>query len=269
MPAPRPESASVRPTAAVSGARLVTVSLARVSLAGMSFVGLLLIAGALTAGASCRKEPGAPKTPSAGAGERSWPSGVVMAVDDVPIEAQDVDRASAVVQLIEPGASSSQLRRLAFSNIVLPRAVARAMAPQKREAALREAQEKLAALRSGADQSPTKPDGAIGIYAEGQFPELGLVTWAAALELEDGVWSDPLEDSGSFALVRRLWRRDGPVPRATVVAVDVLRFDWLDPDPLARRKDIDAAIDVHRLQILDPAWREIVPELIQYRMGAR
>ncbi len=192
-----------------------------------------------------------------------------MTVGEIAIHAEEVDRASATVQLIEPAASAQQLRRLAFSNIVLPRAVARALAPQKREDALREAQEKLAVLRAGKDSTPPKSDGTIGTYVEGQFPEVGLMNWAAALELEDGVWSDPIEDAGSFVLLRRLWRRDGPVPRATVVACDALRFDWLDPDPLARRGEIDRALDVQRLRILDPAWREIVPELIQYRMGAR
>jgi hypothetical protein len=235
--------------------------------AALSFAALLGVA--LVANSSCHDDTGAQQTPPKNADEPTWPEGVVMAVDGIAIHAEEVDRASAIVQLIEPAVSAQQLRRLAFSNIVLPRAVARALAPQKREAALRETQEKLAALRAGTDATPPKSDGAIGTYIEGQFPELGLMSWAAALELEDGVWSEPIEDAGSFVLLRRFWRRDGPVPRATVVSCDMLRFDWLDPDPLTRRGELDRAIDVQRLRILDPAWREIVPELIQYRMGAR
>lgn len=210
--------------------------------------------------ASC-DDASAPPQPS-----RTWPEGVVLAVDDVPIYAAEVDRASAAVQLIEPAVSPAQLRRLALSNIVLPRALAHAMAPKEREAALQSAKDKLAEIRAGAN-GPPRPDGLMGEKYEGLWTDLGLGNWYAALELPDEQWSEPIEDAGGFLLLRRLWRRDGPVPMATVVAVDALRFDWLDSSQ--RRSLLDSALTQHKLEIVDPAWREIVPELYQYRMGAR
>ncbi len=197
---------------------------------------------------------------------RAWPAGVVLAVDDVPIHEAEVDHASAAVQLIEPAVSPAQLRRLALSNIVLPRALAHALAPREREAALKLARERLAELRAES-VGPARPDGLMGEQVEGMWTDLGLGNWYAALELPDDAWSEPIEDAGGFVLMRRLWRRDGPVPMATVVAIDALRFDWIDS--AQRRARLDAALDRHKLQIVDPAWREIVPELYQYRMGAR
>lgn len=219
------------------------------------------LAVALSAGAaSCEPQPAAQTV------ARTWPAGVVLAIDEVPIYASEVDQASAAVQLVEPTASPAQLRRLALSNIVLPRALAHAMAPSERAAALKLAQDKLAELRQGVS-GPPRPDGLAGEKVEGMWTDLGLGNWYAALELPDEQWSEPLEDSGSFVLLRRLWRRDGPVPMATAIAVDALRFDWLDA--AQRRALLDAALDQHKLEIVDPAWREIVPELYQYRMGAR
>lgn len=206
------------------------------------------------------------RAPEPEAAVRSWPEGVVLAIDDEPIYAEDVDRASTAVQLIEPAASSPQLRRLALSHIVLPRALARVMAPKEREQARNRALGKLAEIRAGLT-GPPKPDGVLGDKVEGLWTDLGLGNWHAALELPDDQWSEPIEDAGAFVLMRRLWRRDGPVPMATVVSVDAFRFDWIEPH--TRRAAIDAALDQHKLQIVDPAWREIVPELYQYRMGAR
>lgn len=204
--------------------------------------------------------------PAPGPVARTWPAGVVLAVGDVPIYAEEVDRASAAVQLIEPHVSSSQLRRLALTHIVLPRAIAHAMAPQERAQARRRAQARLAEIRTG-QHGPPDPDGVVGEKVEGLWTDLGLINWHAALELPDEQWSEPIEDAGAFVLMRRLWRRDGPVPMATVLAVDALRFDWIDP--VSRRAAIDDALGQHKLEIVDPAWREIVPELYQYRMGAR
>jgi len=198
---------------------------------------------------------------------RAWPAGVVLAVDDHPIHVDEIDVATAYVERIEPAASSAQLRRLALTNVVLPRTVAMLMAPQAREEALKAAQEKLAQIRAGALTGPTSPEGAYGEYVEGTWGNLGLLGWGVAMDLADGEWSDVVEEVGHFLLVRRLWLRDGPVPMATVVGVDVLRFAWLPPETL--RSDVDAALDQHRLEIVDPAWREIVPELIQHRMHAR
>lgn len=221
-----------------------------------------LMALALAALTACEPAPLSPPNSAS----RTWPAGVVLAIDGIAIHAAEVDAASAAVQLIEPAVSSPQLRRLALSNLVLPRVLAQAIDPAGREDALRTAREKLERIRAGGD-GPPRPDGLVGEKVEGLWTDIGLGNWYAALELPDGEWSEPIEDAGGFLLMRRLWRRDGPVPMATAVAVDALRFDWIEPRE--RRARLDRALDECKLEIVDPAWREIVPELYQYRMGAR
>lgn len=197
---------------------------------------------------------------------RSWPPGTVLAVDDLPILAAEVDRATVIVQRIERDAVDAQLRRLALTNVVLPRALTRLMAGERRDAALADAQAALERLRTGAWIGPTA-DGLHGTLRGGNLHRLGLELWAAGTDLPEGAWSDPIEQDGSFHLVRRVALRPAPVPLGVEVDLDVLEFPFTDP--LTRAHELEAAYDRHRLTIVDPAWRELVPELLLYRMGAR
>jgi len=217
------------------------------------------------AGLGCDRGAGAAQPASAA--QPTWPPGIVMAVGARPISAEEIDLASVWIQSIEPGASPAHLRRLTFTNVVLPRAVAHELDPAGRERALEMARARLAELRSGRVVGPLGPDGVLGEYLEGPWNKLGLPGWGTLLEAADGEWSEPIEDAGSWVLMRRLWRREGATPAATVLAVDALRFDWLDP--ATRRASIDGGMDQLQLTIIDPAWREVVPELIQHRMKAR
>ena len=216
-------------------------------------------------GLGCDRGPGAAPQPSATTPQ--WPAGVVMAVGSRAISAEEVDLASVWIQSIEPGASPAHLRRLTFTNVILPRAIAHEIDPAGRERALAQARERLTELRSGKFAGPLGPSGVLGEYLEGPWTKLGLPGWGALLDAPDGEWSEPIEDAGSWVLMRRLWRREGATPAATVLAVDVLRFDWLDA--ATRRASIDSAMDRLPLTIVDPAWREVVPELIQHRMKSR
>lgn len=225
---------------------------------------LALLLAAL-AGLGCDPTPGASPQPSVT--QPNWPAGVVMAVGSRAISAEEVDLASVWIQSIEPGASPAHLRRLTFTNVILPRAVAHELDPAGRERALEQARARLAELRSGGAVGPLTPDGVLGERLEGPWTKLGLPAWGTLLDAPDGEWSEPIEDAGSWILMRRLGRREGATPAATVLSVDALRFDWLDP--ATRRASIDAAMDQLQLTIVDPAWREVVPELIQHRMKAR
>lgn len=211
-----------------------------------------------------------PETPALAAGEepagREWPAGTVLAVDDVPILAGEVDAATVAVQRIERRATDPQLRRLALTNIVLPRALTRLMAPAERERALDEARATLASLRAGEFIGPPV-DGRYGELRTGNFHRLGLELWSVGQELAEGEWSEPIEQDGAFLLARRLDLSASPVPIGAEVELDVLAFPFVDGATYAL--DLEAAYDRHRLTIVDPAWRELVPELLQYRMGAR
>lgn len=202
---------------------------------------------------------------SAAVAPRSWPAGTVLAVDDVPISAEEVDREATWIQPIEPGVSAPQLRRLALTGIVLPRLISRLMAPVEHERAREAAHAALASLRAGNFVGPPDPAGGNGTRITGGWQELGIVAWGAALELEDGAWSEVVEDCGRFFVLRRLQRIEGVMPIATQVEVEVHSFPWLPLEDL--RNSVDRAHSEHRLTIVDPEWAAIVPELIQYRMG--
>lgn len=203
--------------------------------------------------------------PAASAAAVEWPAGTAIAIDDVPIAAEQVDLDSVYVERIEPAASPAQLRRLAVTNLSIPRVLARMMNPAAYETARADAQERLASLRAGTLHGPLAEGQWLGEAAEGGWSELGLCVWGTAMDLADGEWSDVIEEPGHFAIVRRIERHEGPVPMATRVTVDAMIFRWLDGPTV--RADIEAEHDKRRLTIVDPQWRAIVPELLQYRMG--
>jgi hypothetical protein len=141
------------------------------------------------------------------------------------------------------------------------------MDPPARERARAEAEAMFERVKSGKLVGPTSPDGGFGERANGGWGELGIVVWGAAMDLEDGQWSGLIEDAGRYVIMRRIKRTDGPLPIAATVEIDLLSFPWLPLDGL--RDNVERAHDEHRLTIVDPAWKTIVPEQIQYRMGAR
>lgn len=220
----------------------------------------LLLFAALAAAGCAREE-----SDGSGAGQPSWPAGTVLAVEDLPISAAEVDAASAWIERIEPKASPDHLRRLALTNIVLRNKVAQLLAPEARERALEEAREALTHLREGTWSDPPGPDGLLGERRAGTFQMLGIPAWGAAIDLPDGQWSEPLEVPGQFLLMRRLSLSPAPVTLAIEVELDVLAFPYLDPE--RAEGEVEAAIDRFHLTLVDPAWRPLVPELIQYRMG--
>ena len=192
-----------------------------------------------------------------------WPAGTVIAVDDVPIGIDEVDEASVWVERVDPKATGRQLRRLALTNVNLPRAIAEVMAePGARAAARKRALEALARLRDGTYPDPPGEDGGYGEVVEGSWQTFGLTVWGLAMDFPVGEWSEPIEEPGRYVLVRLLERRDQPHTAAIVLKIDALPFPYLPEEP-----DIEGAKDRHEMTIVDPDWYEIVPERTQYRMG--
>lgn len=85
-----------------------------------------------------------------------------------------------------------------------------------------------------------------------------------ALDLPDGEWSEVIEEVGTFVVLRRLGRTEGPVPMATTVRVEAFLFPWLPTETV--KQDVDRAYDGHRLTVIDPAWADIPPASLLHRM---
>lgn len=209
--------------------------------------------------------PAAVRGPGPG---QAWPPGTVLAVEGMPITADEVDLASAHFQRVQASATGPQLRRLALTNFALPRAVSRLLAAEAREKAKREADDLYARLVGKiTDVGPDLDPSAGAERVTGTWQELGVVPWGTALELPEGRWSEPIEDVGQWIVLRRVGTREAPVSLATEVTIEAFAFPWMPPEE--RLLAIESAYDSMRLEIVDPAWEEIVPEHTLYRMGAR
>ena len=155
--------------------------------------------------------------------------------------------------------------RLALTNLVLPRAVGRLMAGERRAVALEEIEDLHTRAHAGELTGPPGPDGCYGELLEGGWNDLGFLTWAAARELGPGDWSEVIEEIGHFLVFRVIDRKDGRVPQATRFRIDALRAAYLEPNA----NSIDQRYDSTRLTVVDPEWLEIFPEHYLYRMGVR
>lgn len=190
---------------------------------------------------------------------RSWPEGTVLAVEDVPILASDVDRDSTLIYHLALESTERDLRRKALANLTLPRTIARVLAGDERERVERRAREELAELVSG--ERPIPPDAQ---RVEGGYGDLGYALWGTAIETPIGSWTPLIEIDGAFvaAYVHNLFEYE--IPAGTEADVEVVGWPYLAGFGSGV---VDAAMDELQLTIVDPEWRRIVPEITQYRMG--
>lgn len=211
---------------------------------------------------ACAVALGACDRPAPAPGARD---GAVLLVGDVPITAEEVDLLTPAFALIEPRSSPDHLRRLALTNVVLPRAIAQSLEPAERQRALEQARAAREALVAGAWIGPLPEGTSGGRIGEGYFNDLTVPIWQRALELEPDEWSEVFENVGAFVIAKRLERRDGRLPIETWFKVELAIFPFLDEADANQR--IEEAYDHLRLTIVDPSWRKYVPEHTQYRMG--
>ena len=198
----------------------------------------------------------------------TWPAGTVVAIDHVPISADEIAGAVAAVILVEPQWSEVHLKRLAFNEIALPRAIVRTrVADSERDKARRSIDEEFARIAGGAQFGPPTNNGAIGHEVSGSWKQIGLLAWGTAMNLENGAWSEVIEVPGAFLRLRTLSRKDGPEPAATEFILDTIEAPYAEKSNSKTNRTDE--LEKHRLTIVDPAWDAIVPERTKYLMGIR
>lgn len=220
------------------------------STSALRFAAALLLAAL----ASCDPAAPAPKT---------WPAGTVFALDGVAIGAAEIDAGADVFAQLEPDLAMPHLRRLAFTNIVLPLVAGRNLAGPERDRALVRASDLKGVLDAGG--TPGGPlAGATVATREGTAGEIGFEAWSYAATAEVGRWSEPLESVGSFELVQLEERSAAGAARAVRYKVRVWTVPYVDAaNP---RGAIEGQFDRSKLEIVDPAWDEIVPEYWKHRL---
>jgi hypothetical protein len=187
----------------------------------------------------------------------SYPPGTALAVGGLPIPAAEIERAAEAVRLIYPDRSPSFQVTQALQTLVLPRAALRPAYPEERAAARASCEAALRAVRAG-DVPPLEPH-------TGTWAELSLILWDAARRLAPGTWSEPIERVGGFSLVE-LVERGGfeASPAEEVLTIRVLDFGYLPAG--FETRDLDPAMSAARLEVVDPAYDDLVPERLRYQM---
>jgi hypothetical protein len=195
----------------------------------------------------------------------AWPAGTVLAFNDVPITAAEVDRVAAIFARLEPQDSQAQTRRLALTNVLFPLHAAQGIDPARRLAAQELAEHYAAKLRSG-ELPPGPLAGPMELERTGGVKQIGLEAWDALLDAEPGVWSPVLETPGAFELVRLKERGHESLPSELHLVIGVIEFPYVDEQ--GSRAAIQRALDASRLVFVDPAWKDCVPTAWQYRLKA-
>lgn len=215
---------------------------------------LAVLAAAL--GAACESGDAGPAAPE-------WPEGTVLAVDDVPITAAEVDELAEAVAVIHPLDSTPSLRRKALTELALYRAVARSHEVDRRAEALEACRAWRAYEVDGAPWPGVGPP-APAAEVRGHWDTLGFPVWAVARGLEIGEWSDVHEGIGRFFVVRVDERVREDRELADEFAIRLRQVAWL-PDDMTRA-ELEELVETRHLRIVDPEWEGIVPAQWTYRM---
>lgn len=205
----------------------------------------------LSAGCWCQEAPPAPV---------SWPAGTVLALGERPIPAAEVDEAAGIIAQLQPRDSVDQLRRLALTNVVLPRCAAQAIDPEARLLAQQRAGEAQRVLAAGGgpliDPLPVERKGAM--------LQLGLELWNALMPLAPGEWTPVVETAGFFQVARLKEKGTAPLPGQVELAAEVYDFPYIPAEDAHDR--IQAQLDRSQLVYVDESWRALVPTAWQHKL---
>lgn len=189
----------------------------------------------------------------------AWPAGTVLALGDRPIGAAEVDEAAGCIAQLQPRDSIDQLRRVALTNIVLPRCAAQAIDPEARSQAAKRAGELQRALAAHAEPQDPRPE-----ERKGAMLDLGLELWSALMALEPGQWTPVVETAGCFQIAQLKAKGTAPLPGLVELTAEVYAFPYLPAEDAHDR--IQAQLDRSRLVYVDESWRALVPIAWQHKL---
>ncbi len=193
------------------------------------------------------------------AAQPAWPAGTVLALGERPIGAAEVDEAAGTIALLEPRDSLDQLRRLALTNLVLPRCAAQAIDPAGRAKASQQAGAVQRALAAHTEVQDPRPQ-----ERKGAMLDLGLELWSALIGLEPGQWTSVVETPGCFQIARLEQKGTAPLPGQVVLTAEVYDFPYLPAEDARDR--IQAQLDRSHLVYVDESWRALVPIAWQHKL---
>jgi len=190
----------------------------------------------------------------------AWPAGTVLALDQRPIGAPEVDEAAGILAQLQPRDSFDQLRRLALTNIVLPRCAAQAIDPEGRLLAQKRASDAQRALAAGG--GPLMDP--VAVERKGPMLQLGLELWNALLPLAPGEWTPVVETAGCFQVARLKEKGTARLPGQVELTAEVYDFPYIPAEDAHDR--IQAQLDRSELVYVDESWRALVPTGWQYKL---
>lgn len=234
--------------------------------------GLIVSAWALGAcspaaptGAADPSHPGAKAAAQAGGvAAAAFPAGTVLTLNGAPIRADEVDAIGSIVARVEVQHTLPNLRRIALTNVILPRVAARQLVGEEKYAAARALADSWHATLARGETQPAPMAGPPEEVLEGGLLQIGLEVWNWAIDAPLETWSEPIETVGAWRLARVLERSAGMRPADVKLKVEVRTFVW---DAAASfRKDVEDQLDRSKLEFVDETWRDVVPTLWQRRL---
>lgn len=188
-----------------------------------------------------------------------WPAGTVLALGERAIGVTEVDEAAGIIAQLEPRDSFDQLRRVALTNIVLPRCAAQAIDPEARVLAQKRASDAQRELVAGASLMDPLP-----VERKGPMLQLGLELWNALMQLAPGEWTGVVETPGCFQVARLKEKGTAPLPGQVQLTAEVYDFPYLPAEDTRER--IQAQLERSRLVYVDESWRALVPIAWQHKL---
>jgi len=184
-----------------------------------------------------------------------WPQDAVFVMDGQPLTMGEIDAYAAPLEEIGPSFTLPHRRRVALTEVLIPRARARALYPAEREEALERLEARRQALPSGGEDSPE--------FVVGTWSTIGTPTWLALRNCAVGEWSDVFEAAGTVARAKLLSRDESEV--ATLEVFECLLI-W---EHYAEDFSLDPAVFGGELQVVaDDAetWRTVLPTRWLYEL---